>query len=115
MVKCKKTLIVFLIILFSYTNIAKAIESAAHKVEVAKCFGIIMTIKNNSEYKENIFKATKIIDLYIEKIINLNIGSSMMKEMSEQAASEVFNRLNSHTPETLDKLLDKCISTLRIG
>jgi chemotaxis protein CheY-P-specific phosphatase CheC len=96
-------------------NIANAIESAAHKVEVAKCFGIIMTIKNNSQYKENIFKASNILDLYLKKIMHLNIGSIMMKEMSQQAALEVFNKLDSHSSTSLDKLLEKCISTLRIG
>tara|TARA_B100001142_G_C13987618_1_gene521400 strand:+ start:289 stop:636 length:348 start_codon:yes stop_codon:yes gene_type:complete len=113
--KFTKAIIIFFTILFSYINIANSIESAAHKVEVAKCFGTIMTIKNNSQFKENIYKATKIIDLYIEKIMKLNIGSIMMKEMSEQAALEVFNRLDSHTSKSLDKLLEKCISTLRIG
>ncbi len=96
-------------------NISNAIESAAHKVEVAKCFGIIMTIKNNSIYKENISKANNILELYLEKILSLNIGSIMMKEMSELAAEEVYNKLNDYTATNLDKLLNKCISILRIG
>jgi len=115
LVKYKKALIIFFIILYPHANIANAIESAAHKVEVAKCFGTIMTIKNNSQYKENILKATKILDLYIEKIMNLNIGSIMMKDMSQQAASELFYSLDKQTSKSLDKLLEKCISTLRIG
>lgn len=115
MVKYKKTLIIFFIILYPYANITNAIESAAHKVEVAKCFGTIMTIKNNSQYKENILRATKILDIYLEKIMNLNIGSIMMKDMSQQAASELFYSLEQHNSKSLDKLLEKCISTLRIG
>ena len=65
--------------------------------------------------KENILKATKILDLYLEKIMNLNIGSIMMKDMSQQAASELFYSLDKQTSNSLDKLLEKCISTLRIG
>ena len=73
-----------------------------------------MTIKNNSKYR-NIIKATNIIEIYLDKIINLNIGSIMMKEMSEEAANEVFNKLENHTSSSLDNLLNKCINTLRIG
>jgi hypothetical protein len=47
--------------------------------------------------------------------MNLNIGSIMMKDMSQQAASELFYSLEQHTSKSLDKLLEKCISTLRIG
>ena len=39
----------------------------------------------------------------------------MMKEMSEEAANEVFNQLESLTSSSLDNLLNKCINTLRIG
>jgi hypothetical protein len=114
MVKYKKSIVLF-IIFFTFSNISYSIESAAHKVEVAKCFGVIMTIKNNSKYEENKFKAAKILDLYLDKIIRLNIGSIMMKEMSEKAAGEVFYILDSTSPENINKLLDKCVSTLRIG
>ena len=115
MVKNKKYIIISFLILFLLPNIAYSIESAAHKVEVAKCFGVIMTIKNNSKYEDNIIKATNIIEIYLEKIISLNIGSIMMKEMSEEAATEVFNQLESLTSSSLDNLLNKCINTLRIG
>ena len=115
MVKNKKFIIISFLILFFLPNIANSIESAAHKVEVAKCFGIIMTIKNNSKYENNIIKATNIIEIYLDKIINLNIGSIMMKEMSEEAANEVFNQLESLTSSSLDNILNKCINTLRIG
>lgn len=98
----------------AYNN-TNAIESAAHKAEVAKCLGVIMTVKNNSIYEENISKANNILELYLDKIINLNIGSIMMKEMSEKAAIEVFQSLNEHTSYSLDILLEKCINTLRIG
>ena len=54
MVKNKKYIIISFLILFLLPNIVYSIESAAHKVEVAKCFGIIMTIKNNSKYENNI-------------------------------------------------------------
>ena len=47
--------------------------------------------------------------------MNLNIGSIMMKDMSQQAASELFYSLDKQTSKSLDKLLEKCISTLRIG
>ena len=39
----------------------------------------------------------------------------MMKEMSEEAANEVFDKLEDHTSTSLDILLNKCINTLRIG
>ena len=115
MVKNKKYIIIIFLILFLFSNVSYSIESAAHKVEVAKCFGVIMTIKNNSKYEDNIIKATNIIEIYLEKIISLNIGSIMMKEMSEKAANEVFNKLESLTSSSLDNLLNKCINTLRIG
>ena len=114
MVEYKK-FIVFLLILMLPAYNTNAIESAAHKVEVAKCLGVIMTVKNNSIYEENISKANNILELYLEKIINLNIGSIMMKEMSEKAAIEVFQSLDDHTLSSLDRLLEKCINTLRIG
>ena len=69
----------------------------------------------DSIYKENISKANNILELYLEKILSLNIGSIMMKEMSELAAEEVYNKLNDYTATNLDKLLNKCISILRIG
>ena len=114
MVECKK-FIVFILLLLPVFNTSYAIESAAHKVEVAKCVGVIMTIKNNSKYEENIFKATNVLELYLDKILSLNIGSIMMKEMSEKAAKEVFNSIDNHTSLSLDNLLNKCINTLRIG
>ena len=115
MVKNKKFIIISFLILFFLPNIAYSIESAAQKVEVAKCFGIIMTIKNNSKYENNIIKASNIIEIYLDKIISLNIGSIMMKEMSEEAANKVFDKLENHTFTSLDNLLNKCINTLRIG
>jgi len=115
LVECKKLIVFILLLLFPVFNTSYAIESAAHKVEVAKCVGIIMTIKNNSKYEENIFKATNVLELYLDKILSLNIGSIMMKEMSDQAAKEVFNSLDNHTSLSLDNLLNKCINTLRIG
>ena len=115
MVEYKKFIIFLLILIILTFNNSIAIESAAHKVEVAKCFGVIMTIKNNSVYEENISKANNILELYLEKIINLDIGSIMMKEMSEKAAMEVFQSLDDHTLSSLDRLLEKCINTLRIG
>ena len=115
MVKNKKYIIIIFLILFLFSNVSYSIESAAHKVEVAKCFGIIMTIKNNSKYEDNIVKATNIIEIYLEKIISLNIGSIMMKEMSEEAANQLFHKLEDHTLSSLDNLLNKCINTLRIG
>ena len=39
----------------------------------------------------------------------------MMKEMSEEAAKNVFDKLENHTSSSLDNLLNKCINTLRIG
>ena len=115
MVKFKKIIILLLIILLPFYNISYAIESAAHKVEVAKCFGIIMTIKNNSLDKDNIEKANNILKLYLDKIINLKIGSIMMKEMSEKAALEVFTDLENYPSTHFDMLLNKCINTFRIG
>ncbi|MBH87583.1 MAG: hypothetical protein CMJ12_00310 [Pelagibacterales bacterium] len=115
MVKFREVIIFLLIILLPFYNIAYSIESAAHKVEVAKCFGVIMTIKNNSKNKDNIEKANNIVELYLDKIINLNIGSIMMKEMSEKAAEEVFTDLKSYPSTYFDTLLNKCINTLRIG
>lgn len=115
MVKFKKVIVLLSIILLPSYGISYAIESAAHKVEVAKCFGVIMTIKNNSIDKDNIEKANNILELYLDKIINLNIGSIMMKEMSEKAAAEVFNDLKSYPSTHFDNLLNKCINTLRIG
>ena len=72
-----------------------------------------MTIKNNSKYEDNIVKATNIIEIYLEKIISLNIVSIMMKEMSEEAANQLFHKLEDHTLSSLDNLLNKCINTLR--
>ena len=55
--------------MMSAYNNANAIESAAHKVEVAKCLGVIMTVKNNSIYEENIYKANNILELYLGDLV----------------------------------------------
>ena len=62
-----------------FSNVSYSIESAAHKVEVAKCFGVIMTIKNNSKYEDNIIKATNIIEIYLENLFQLGWGRSLGK------------------------------------
>ena len=98
MVKNKKYIIISFLILFLLPNIAYSIESAAHKVEVAKCFGIIMTIKNNSKYENNIIKATN-------KIILLAINSSKLllfiyfgcEQKTSRIISINFNVLRSLT------------------
>ena len=115
MVKSSKFIIFTYLYILIFISNAWAIESAAHKVEVAKCLGIIMTIKNNSLFDQINIKASKILDLYLEKILRLDIGSIMMKEMSEEGANYIYKELNNANPDKLDKVLNKCISTFRIG
>ena len=43
------------------------------------------------------------------------LWDKQMKEMSEKAANEVFDKLENHNSSSLDNLLNKCINTLRIG
>ena len=58
MVKITKYL-AYTLLIFFFTYKAHSIESAAHKVEVSKCFGILMTIHNNSFDDVNRIKAKK--------------------------------------------------------
>ena len=115
MVKSAKFIIFIYLYFLIFISNAWSIESAAHKVEVAKCLGMIMTIKNNSSFDQINIKANKILDLYLEKILRFDIGSIMMKEMSEEGANYIYKELNTTNPEKFDKILNKCISTFRIG
>ena len=114
MVKITKYLAYALLILF-FTNKAYSIESAAHKVEVSKCFGILMTIQNNSLDDVNRIKAKNILNLYLDKIIRLNIGSLMMKEMSELGAKSIYLDVINTNTEKINKSIQKCISFFKIG
>lgn len=113
--KISKTIIFLYLFIFIFISNSLAIESAAHKVEVSKCLGIIMTIKNNSSFEKINNKANKILELYLDKIIRLDIGSLMLKEMSEIGANSIYKELQNTNSKKLDKILDKCISTFRIG
>jgi len=113
LVKITKYIVCFLLIFF--LNKAYSIESAAHKVEVSKCFGILMTITNNSLDNVNRVKAKNILNLYLDKIIRLNIGSLMMKEMSELGANSIYvDVINTNTAK-INKSIQKCISFFKIG
>ena len=113
--KNTKYIIYFIIIIFLFFNKAYSIESAAHKAEVAKCFGVLMTIKNNSVIEETRLKANKILDLYIDKILGLKIGSIMMKEMSDEGAKTISKELKHPNLDIINHSIQRCINTFRIG
>ncbi|HIG08354.1 MAG TPA: hypothetical protein EYQ51_01105 [Alphaproteobacteria bacterium] len=115
MAKNTKYIIYLTLITFLFFNKAYSIESAAHKAEVAKCFGVLMTIKNNSVIEETRLKANKILDLYIDKILGLKIGSIMMKEMSDQGANAMYKELKQANLDTINHSIQRCINTFRIG
>jgi len=114
LVKITKYLAYALLIIF-FTDKAYSIESAAHKVEVSKCFGILMTIHNNSFDDVNRIKAKNILNLYLDKIIRLNIGSLMMKEMSELGAKSIYLDVINTNTEKINKSIHKCINFFKIG
>ena len=114
MVKITKYL-AYALLIFFFTNKAYSIESAAHKVEVSKCFGILMTIQNNSLDDVNRIKAKNILNLYLDKIIRLNIGSLMMKEMSELGAKSIYLDVINTNTEKINKSIHKCINFFKIG
>ena len=114
MVKITKYLAYALLIYF-FTDKAYSIESAAHKVEVSKCFGILMTIQNNSLDDVNRIKAKNILNLYLDKIIRLNIGSLMLKEMSELGAKSIYLDVINTNTEKINKSIQKCINFFKIG
>lgn len=113
MVKITKYIAYALFFFFTYK--AYSIESAAHKVEVSKCFGILMTIQNNSLDDVNRIKAKNILNLYLDKIIRLNIGSLMMKEMSELGAKSIYLDVINTNTEKINKSIHKCINFFKIG
>ena len=115
MAKITKYLVYSLLILYALLNKAYSIESAAHKVEVAKCYGILMTIKNNSLDSKISFKSDQILNLYYEKIIRLNIGSLMMKEMSEFGANVIYEDVINLNKVKVNKSIQKCISIFKVG
>ena len=114
MVKITKYL-AYALLIFFFTDKAYSIESAAHKVEVSKCFGILMTIHNNSLDDVNKIKAKNILNLYLDKIIRLNIGSLMMKEMSELGAKSIYLDVINTNTEKINKSIHKCINFFKIG
>jgi len=114
LVKITKYL-VYALLIFFFTDKAYSIESAAHKVEVSKCFGILMTIQNNSLDDVNRIKAKNILNLYLDKIIRLNIGSLMMKEMSELGAKSIYLDVINTNTEKINKSIHKCINFFKIG
>lgn len=114
MVKITKYL-AYALLIFFFTDKAYSIESAAHKVEVSKCFGILMTIQNNSLDDVNRIKAKNILNLYLDKIIRLNIGSLMMKEMSESGAKSIYLDVINTNTEKINKSIHKCINFFKIG
>jgi hypothetical protein len=105
----------YALLIFFFTNKAYSIESAAHKVEVSKCFGILMTIQNNSLDDVNRIKAKNILNLYLDKIIRLNIGSLMLKEMSELGAKSIYLDVINTNTEKINKSIHKCINFFKIG
>jgi len=105
----------YALLIFFFTDKAYSIESAAHKVEVSKCFGILMTIQNNSLDDVNRIKAKNILNLYLDKIIRLNIGSLMMKEMSELGAKSIYLDVINTNTEKINKSIHKCINFFKIG
>ena len=115
MAKITKYLVYSILIIYALSNKVYSIESAAHKVQVARCYGILMTIKNNSLDSKIAFKSDQILNLYLDKIIRLNIGSLMMKEMSELGAISIYeNVINSNTIK-VNKSIQKCISIFKVG
>jgi hypothetical protein len=113
--KITKYLVYSILIIYALSNKVYSIESAAHKVEVAKCYGILMTIKNNSLDSKITFKSDQIFNLYFEKIIRLNIGSLMMKEMSEFGANTIYEDVINLNTVNVNKAIQKCISLFKIG
>ena len=115
MAKITKYLVYSLLILYALLNKVYSIESAAHKVEAAKCYGILMTIKNNSLDSKISFKSDQILNLYYEKIIRLNIGALMMKEMSELGANSIYEDVINLNTDKVNKSIQKCISIFKVG
>jgi len=113
--KITKYLVYSLLILYALLNKVYSIESAAHKVEAAKCYGILMTIKNNSLDSKISFKSDQILNLYYEKIIRLNIGALMMKEMSEFGANVIYEDVINLNTDKVNKSIQKCISIFKVG
>ena len=114
MVKITKYL-AYALLIFFFTDKAYSIESAAHKVEVSKCFGILMTIQSNSLDEVIKIKAKNILDLYLDKIFRLNIGSLMMKEMSELGAESIYLDVIDKNREKINKSIQKCINIFKVG
>lgn len=114
MVKITKYIIYSLFIVYILLSKASSIESAAHKVEVAKCFGILMTIKNNS-LDETGIRANRILNLYLNKILDLEIGSLMMKDMSDKGANLIYKDIIELNIDNINKAINKCIQILKVG
>jgi len=74
-----------------------------------------MTIHNNSFDDINRIKAKKILNLYLDKIIRLNIGSLMMKEMSESGAKSIYLDVINTNTEKVNKAIQKCINIFKVG
>ena len=74
-----------------------------------------MTIHNNSFDDINRIKAKKILNLYLDKIIRLNIGSLMMKEMSESGAKSIYLDVINTNTEKVNKSIQKCINIFKVG
>jgi hypothetical protein len=74
-----------------------------------------MTIHNNSFDDINRIKAKNILNLYLDKIIRLNIGSLMMKEMSESGAKSIYLDVINTNTEKVNKSIHKCINIFKVG
>jgi len=107
----------FLILLFLFfigTNNSFSIESAAHEAEIAKCIGILMTIKNNN-YDQNLkLKSKDIMHHYFKKITSIN-HNSMTKEMSEKGAKLVQSLEKKEHYDKVLNIINSCVMTFRVG
>jgi len=65
--------------------------------------------------KGKLIKAKNILDLYLDKIFRLNIGSLMMKEMSELGAESIYLDVIDKNREKINKSIQKCINIFKVG
>jgi len=113
LVRRNQFLILFFLLIIGSNN-SFAIESAAHKAEIAKCIGILVTIKNNNYDHDLKLKSIDILNHYSKKIASINYNS-MIKEMSEKGAKLVQSLENKEHYDRVLNIINSCTMTFRVG
>tara|TARA_B100000686_G_C16483854_1_gene808541 strand:- start:122 stop:463 length:342 start_codon:yes stop_codon:yes gene_type:complete len=109
----KYLFLILILILFSYESVF-SIESALHEAELAKCIGILSTIKNNDFKREHKLIASNTLDNYSDKINRLHI-SSALKEMIDNGSKKIMLYLHDKKETQITDLLNNCILVFRVG